>query len=159
MNTVSRTVNAVTVSGTMVQLTLASAIKFGDIVTVSYTKPATNPLQTTTGGMATSISDLSTTNNLINPTKDVTPVTITMTIFPMYVHRILNISWNTPCTLNVPISGDCKNYKSLWSLLMEKLIVTGVTSVKIPLNLARGYYNVLILAGGNEMASKRIEVY
>jgi len=160
VNAVSRTVNAVTVSGTKVQLTLASAIKFGDIVTVSYTKPATNPLQTTSGGMAASFSDLSTTNNLVNPTKDVIPFTITMNIFPKNVHSILNIYLTYSVAPSESMSPEIVRITNLsGQVLMEKLIVTGVTSVRIPLNLRRGYYNVLIFAGGNEMASKRIKVY
>jgi hypothetical protein len=47
-------------------LTLASAIKFGNIVTVSYTKPATNPLQSATGGIASSIINQQVVNNCIN---------------------------------------------------------------------------------------------
>ena len=39
VNSVARNVNTVTISGTKVLLTLASPIVYGDIVTVSYTKP------------------------------------------------------------------------------------------------------------------------
>jgi uncharacterized protein (TIGR02145 family)/uncharacterized repeat protein (TIGR02059 family) len=64
VNSVSRTINTVTISGTKVMLTLSSAVVFGDIVTVSYTKPASNPLQTTSGGQAVSISAQAVTNNV-----------------------------------------------------------------------------------------------
>jgi uncharacterized protein (TIGR02145 family)/uncharacterized repeat protein (TIGR02059 family) len=65
VNSVSRTVNTVTISGTKVMLTLASAVFYGDIVTVAYTKPASNPLQTTSGGQAASISAQPVTNNTL----------------------------------------------------------------------------------------------
>jgi len=66
VNSAARAVNAVAISGTKVQLTLASAIAFGDVVTVAYTKPASNPLQTTSAGQAVSISAQTVTNS-INP--------------------------------------------------------------------------------------------
>jgi len=56
VNSVVRGVNAIAISGTRVQLTLENAIKSGDIVTVSYTKPETNPIQTSSGGTATGIT-------------------------------------------------------------------------------------------------------
>jgi parallel beta-helix repeat protein len=66
VNSVVRTVNAVVISGTKVQSTLASPIVYGDVVTFSYTKPASNPLQTPSGGIATSISNQTVINNCIN---------------------------------------------------------------------------------------------
>lgn len=45
VNTVARSVTAVAIDGAKVVLTLASAVVKGDVVTVAYTKPATNPLQ------------------------------------------------------------------------------------------------------------------
>jgi uncharacterized repeat protein (TIGR02059 family) len=66
VNSTARTVNVVAVSGTKVQLTLASRIVSGDIVGVSYTKPLNNFLQTTSGGMAASITNQAVTNNCSN---------------------------------------------------------------------------------------------
>jgi uncharacterized repeat protein (TIGR02059 family) len=76
VNSVVRTVNAVVISGTKVQLTLASPIVYGDIVTFSYTKPTSNPLQTPSGGIAASISNQPVINNCINiaPTVNQPPV-------------------------------------------------------------------------------------
>jgi uncharacterized repeat protein (TIGR02059 family) len=64
VNSVARSINSVAVSGTKVTLTLSSPVAFGDIVNVSYTKPATNPLQTSAGGLAASISNQPVTNNV-----------------------------------------------------------------------------------------------
>jgi uncharacterized repeat protein (TIGR02059 family) len=74
VNSAARTVNKVTVSGTMVQITLSSAIKYGDIVKVSYTKPSNNLLQNVSGGHAESISAQPVVNNCINigPTVSIT---------------------------------------------------------------------------------------
>ena len=64
VNSVARTVNAVSVSGTVVMLTLASPVVYGDVVTAAYTRPATNPLQTAAGGQAATISAQTVTNNV-----------------------------------------------------------------------------------------------
>jgi uncharacterized repeat protein (TIGR02059 family) len=64
VNSAARTVNSVAISGTKVQLTLASAIINGDVITVAYTKPGSNPLQTPSGGQAVTITAQSVTNNV-----------------------------------------------------------------------------------------------
>jgi hypothetical protein len=76
-----------------VLLTLASPVVSGDAVTVAYTKPASNPLQTVSGGQAASIAAQNVTNNVASinnqppvvsissPTKStsfITPATITI---------------------------------------------------------------------------------
>ena len=52
-----RGVSAVTLSGSKVLLTLASSVTVGQVVTVSYTAPATNPLQDAAGNDAASITN------------------------------------------------------------------------------------------------------
>ncbi|MGA2406116.1 MAG: Ig-like domain-containing protein, partial [Bacteroidales bacterium] len=66
VNSVVRTIKTVVISGTKVQLTLASPIIYGDVVIVSYTKPSANPLQTASGGIAANISNQPVINNCIN---------------------------------------------------------------------------------------------
>ncbi len=93
VNNVARTVTAVAISGSKVLLTLASPVVYGDALTVAYTKPSSNPLQTAAGGQAASISAQSVINNcsvvpnspplitIISPTKNfafVAPATITI---------------------------------------------------------------------------------
>ncbi len=67
VNGLSRGVSTVLVSGAKVLLTLSSPVMYGDIVTVAYTKPATNPLQTSEGGQAASFTAQTVTNNRIAP--------------------------------------------------------------------------------------------
>jgi uncharacterized repeat protein (TIGR02059 family) len=66
VNTVARTVNTVTISGTKVQLTLSKQVVTGDVITVSYTKPASNPLQTSTSVAVNSIINQPVINNCGN---------------------------------------------------------------------------------------------
>jgi uncharacterized repeat protein (TIGR02059 family) len=60
----ARTVSSVSVSDKKVRLTLSSAVFKGEAVTVAYTKPATNPLQTPDGLQAASLSAQNVTNNV-----------------------------------------------------------------------------------------------
>ena len=61
---VTRSVSSVAVSDKKVKLTLSSAVVKGDAVTVAYTKPETNPLQTPDGLQAASLSAQNVTNNV-----------------------------------------------------------------------------------------------
>ena len=65
VNSSARSVSAVAISGTKVLLTLASPVVYGDAVTVAYTKPSTNPLQTAAGGQAASLTAQNVTNNVV----------------------------------------------------------------------------------------------
>jgi uncharacterized repeat protein (TIGR02059 family) len=63
VNSSTRSVNSVSISGPNVMLTLASPVVYGDVITVSYTKPAANPLQTLSGGYAATMSSQTVINN------------------------------------------------------------------------------------------------
>lgn len=67
VNSLDRGVNAVAVSGTKVLLTLASPVVFGDAITIAYTRPSSNPLQTTLGGLAESLTAQTVVNNRSAP--------------------------------------------------------------------------------------------
>jgi hypothetical protein len=69
-------VNSVVVSGTRVLLTLAASVAFGDVVTVAYTKPVVNPLQTASGGQSASINAQAVINNCNNTSNQPPIVTI-----------------------------------------------------------------------------------
>lgn len=64
VSSTARAVSSVTISGTRVILTLASPVVAGNTVTVAYTMPATNPLQTAEGGKAATISARSVQNKV-----------------------------------------------------------------------------------------------
>lgn len=64
VNSVTRPVTAIAISGTKVMLYLPTVIFYGDIITVSYTNPGINPLQSITGEQAASITSQSVTNNV-----------------------------------------------------------------------------------------------
>jgi uncharacterized repeat protein (TIGR02059 family) len=61
---VARTVNTVAIADIKVLLTLSSPVAKGDVVTVAYTAPANNPLQTADGLQAATFSAQNVTNNV-----------------------------------------------------------------------------------------------
>jgi uncharacterized repeat protein (TIGR02059 family) len=67
VNSAARSVSSVSISGTKVLLTLSSPVAYGNTVTVAYTKPSTNPLQTSAGGQAANLAVQSVTNRLAAP--------------------------------------------------------------------------------------------
>ena len=79
VNTVNRTINSVLIEGSNVRLTLSDPVAFGDIVEVSYTKPATNFLQTASSGEADSFANKQVTNSVLSSS-------------PVYVSSVLENS-------------------------------------------------------------------
>lgn len=162
VNSVIRTVNSVAVSGTKVLLTLASPVKFGDVITVAYTKPTTNPLQTSTGGIAQSITATTTTNKVIAPVKD-EAVSVKMTISPNHVHKTINILFEyvgTTSAITSALTPQVIRISDLaGKLLMEKLLVTGASSTRIPVNLKSGIYNVELYGNALLMTSQKMMIY
>ena len=60
----SPTVSGVAILGLTVRLTLSTAILYGDTVTVSYTKPGSNPLQDVAGNDCINLVNYAVTNNV-----------------------------------------------------------------------------------------------
>ncbi|MBE9510954.1 MAG: discoidin domain-containing protein, partial [Bacteroidetes bacterium] len=119
VNGVNRNVSSVAISSKKVLLTLTTAVVFGDNITVSYNKPGSNWLQTTTGGEAANITDQSVINNCLDPTVPNDPPILVIinesTIYSGFVGEIdasgsydlnndvLTYEWTVPN--NVPISS------------------------------------------------------
>jgi len=94
VNNISRTVSSVAISGTKVLLTLASPVIYGDTVTVAYTKPASNPLQTAAGGQVASLTAQNVTNNVAPK-------------IPVYVNSVIEDT--TPSTLEITFDTPLVN--------------------------------------------------
>jgi uncharacterized repeat protein (TIGR02059 family) len=124
VNSVARSVNSVTISGTKVQLVLASPVVYGDVITVAYTKPASNPLQTPSGGQAASFSAQSVTNNC-------------STASPLYVSSVIENA--TPTLLDITFDLSLANIvpaNSAFSVLVNS-VARAVNSVTIIGNKVR----------------------
>jgi len=67
VNSTSRPVSSVAISGTRVLLTLSSPVAYGDVVTVAYAKPSSNPIQTPAGGQAAAMTNQNVVNRIAAP--------------------------------------------------------------------------------------------
>lgn len=94
VNSNARSVTSVSISGTKVILTLASAVVYGDVVTVSYTKPSSNPIKTPEGAEAASISAQPVTNRV-------------SAVLPVYVSSVIENA--TPNKLEITFSLTLAN--------------------------------------------------
>jgi uncharacterized repeat protein (TIGR02059 family) len=64
VNSVSKTISKLVANGKNLYITLSTPVKYGETITLSYTKPSTSPLQCTGGTQAESISLKSVTNGV-----------------------------------------------------------------------------------------------
>jgi hypothetical protein len=157
VNNVPRTVNKVSITGSKVQLTLADPVVFGDIVSTTYNKPATNPLQSLSGIKAESIISKIVTNNI-----DITFITVVnedfatsdISVYPNPVHDLLNISFKEPTTELYII----RIHSLAGIVLLDDILKPGSTKVSIPINLNPGLYLVQFFTRGNKISARKIIV-
>ena len=166
VNSINRALNSVTIVGGAVKLTLVSPVVLGDIVTVSYTKPVTNPLQTTSGGLAANISTQLVTTNLITAISTVenpVPANIKIKIYPNPVHHILNISCEYTSTYSVQDAINSPNSIRIVDMsgkrVLERRLDPGSINQMIPIDLSSGIYVVLLVSRGLTLSSQTLIVY
>ena len=118
VNSVTRTVNSVAISGTKVLLTLANQVIYGDVITVAYTKPSSNPLQTVAGGQAASLTAQNVTNNVA-------------AAIPVYVSSVIENA--TPSRLEMTYNLSLANIIPAISSFTVKVnsIIRQVSSVSV----------------------------
>jgi len=128
VNSVARVVNSVAVSGTSVKLNLSTPIIAGDVVTVSYTKPTTNPLQGTTGGQASTITAQKVTNNV----SAIIPIFISSSVESI-APTVIAITYNNTLTNIVPATSSFTVLVNSVARVVSSVAVSG-TSVKLTLS-------------------------
>jgi uncharacterized repeat protein (TIGR02059 family) len=129
VNSLARTVNSVTISGTKVLLTLASPVLNGDIVTVAYIKPSTNPIQTSSGGQAASLNTQTVTNNIAA----VAPVFLSSAI-QNATPGILEMTYNL--NLNNNILPSISSFNALVNSQVRAINSVSITGNKVQLSLS-----------------------
>jgi uncharacterized repeat protein (TIGR02059 family) len=142
VNGTNRPITSVTIIGKKVLLLLESPVIKGDIVTVSYTKPAGNPLQKATGDLAVSIGPQPVTNNC----QDLTGIEIrkvTISIYPNPASEFINFS----CRESSSESHIIKIFDFSGKLCLETRIDPFVDNIRIPINLRSGAYIVHVILG------------
>ena len=145
VNSNLRPVSSVSISGTKVSLILSSAVAYGDVVTVAYTKPTTNPLQTTDGGQAASFSAQSVTNKVAAPS----PIPVA----PVYVSS--SVENATPSKLDIIFSLSLANIMPASTAFIvtvnsttrsvSSVIISG-TKVTLTLSAAIAYGDIITVA-------------
>jgi uncharacterized repeat protein (TIGR02059 family) len=103
VNSVTRTISSVSVSGKKVTLKLSAAIAYGDAVLLTYTKPSANPLQTPAGKQAESLTSKSVKNN-VSATPN-TPPAVSIT------SPSSNSSFTAPASITITASATDANGK------------------------------------------------
>jgi uncharacterized repeat protein (TIGR02059 family) len=133
VNSVARTVNRIVISGTKVQLTLASPVVTGDVVTVSYTKPAVNPLQTASAGIAASVSAKTVTNGVTAAI----PVYVSSAIASA-TPSLLEMTYNTSLANIVPAASAFSVLVNSVARTVNRIVISGS---KVQLTLASPVVN------------------
>ena len=126
VNSASRTVSSVTVSGATVSLTLASAVAYGDAVTVAYTQPSSNPLQTSAGGQVASFSAQNVTNNVASVTTVTAPVYVSSSVENATPTK-LNIVYSLSLANTVPAASAFSVTVNSSSRTVSSVAVSGTT--------------------------------
>lgn len=158
VNFLYRNVSSITITGTKVQLTLTSAAVYGDVVSVTYYKPSSNSLQTTSGGMPTNITNKKVTNNIDNPLitqikKDL--IESKITIYPNPVHEYFNVSFNEPILKTQTI----RIFNRLGAKVFEDFIESGIDDIQFPIKLSSGLYFVQLISDGIILNTLRLIVH
>ena len=112
-------ISSVVVYSGNVQLILSSGINYGDVITLSYSKPEMNPLQSVLGGQAESFPARSVTNYRTDPNRPDTPPVVNLTYASVYYGGFISeisaltsydpegekliYEWTAPA--NVPVSS------------------------------------------------------
>ncbi len=140
VNSSIRNVNTVAISGTKVILTLAEPIVYGDVVTVDYTKPASNPLQTPYGGEAESFSEKSVTNNVSPPIPS-----FISSVIENYSPSVIEMTYNISLASIIPaVSAFSVNVNSA-ARGVSSVTISG-TKVLLTLTSPVVYGNIVTLA-------------
>ena len=140
VNSKTRTINKVVVTGTKVQLTLASPVVYGDIVTVAYRKPASNQLQTPTGGQAAAITAQNVTNN-VNPVNPVYVSSVIQNATP----SLLEMTYSLTLANIVPSSSSFTVQVNSAAISVTKVVVSG-TRVELTLGSPVVYGDIVTVS-------------
>ena len=144
VNSTARTVSSVSVSGTKVLLTLSSPVAYGNTVTVAYTKPSTNPLQTSAGGQAATISAQSVTNRISAPAAPAVPVYVSSEIKDA-ARSVIEMTYNLSLANIVPAASSFTVQVNSTARTVSSVSVSG-TKVLLTLSSPVAYGNTVTVA-------------
>jgi len=149
VNSIIKPVSFISIYGTQVNLYTSNSFINSDVVTVAYTKPVTNPLQSVLGEQAATITDQTVTNNipksaLINDSTSINSFINldNINIYPNPARDYICIDFSE--TLSEP--EMLRIYDLSGRLCFEIQVEKGITNKNIPLNLKSGVYYVKVVS-------------
>jgi uncharacterized repeat protein (TIGR02059 family) len=144
VNSTARTVSSVSVSGTKVLLTLSSPVAYGNTGTVAYTKPSANPLQTSAGGQAATISAQSVTNRVAAPAAPAVPAYVSSEIKDA-ARSVVEMTYNLSLANIVPAASAFTVQVNSTARSVSSVSVSG-TKVLLTLSSPVAYGNTVTVA-------------
>ncbi|HQB87265.1 MAG TPA: SwmB domain-containing protein, partial [Bacteroidales bacterium] len=144
VNSTARSISSVSVSGTKVLLSLAIPVAYGNTVTVAYTKPSTNPLQTAAGGQAATISAQSVTNRIAAPPPPPAPVYVS-SVVENTAPSVIEITYNLALANIVPAVSAFTVQVNSTTRSISTVSVSG-TKVLLSLAIPVAYGNTVTVA-------------
>lgn len=155
VNGQAKSVKSVVISENKVILTLPVTLKSTDTITVSYSKPTTNPLQSTVGGIAESFSDKSVTNNVAAVAAEEPVINDgKITIFPNPAAEFVTIANFNSSVDNAIL----RLYDFSGKLCQEIKLGDKPKNQKIPIDLKSGFYIAQLLIGTKVQYTQKLIV-
>ena len=154
----------VAIAGTVVTLTLASAVTHTDTVKVRYTKPSSNPLRDVPRNDVATFPDQDVTNNTDQTAPRLVSASVNGAKLEMRFSENLRILVIHPFAFRVKVNGRDHAIDSTWKqennefgLLLSEPVVSGdvvtVRYIKLHPSVFRAPHNPLQDAAGNEVES------
>ena len=144
VNSAARSVSSVSVSGTKVLLTLSSPVAYGNTVTVAYNKPSSNPLQTSAGGQAVSLSAQSVTNRVAAPPAPAVPAYVSSEIKDA-ARSVVEMTYSLSLANIVPAASAFTVQVNSTARSVSSVSVSG-TKVLLTLSSPAAYGNTVTVA-------------
>ncbi len=144
VNSAARSVSSVSISGTKVLLTLSSPVAYGNTITVAYTKPSANPIQTSAGGQAASLSSQTVTNRVAAPTAPAVPVYVSSAI-ENAAPSIIEMTYNLTLANIVPAASAFSVQVNSAAGSVSSVSISG-TKVLLTLSSPVAYGNTVTVA-------------
>lgn len=150
VNSITRNVNSIAISGNQVLLTLSSPVFSNDVVTVTYLKPSVNPVQSASGVQAGSFTD----QLVINESTGISSKKYKVTISPNPAHDYIDISINgLSQTIDfiriVNFSGK---------IVLEYKFSQAFILLHLPINLTAGIYIIQVGLGKVVLSTQKLVV-
>jgi hypothetical protein len=147
-------IDRITIKETRVVISLSESIKNGDVIALSYNKPATNPLKGVSGGIIDAFSGMKVTNNVKTIAADIPSGAEKISVYPNPAKDYLFVNIQNP---EASVKRTIYIYDFSGKLCMKKELDTDV-SHKMPIDLRPGFYMLRIEKGSETSLVQKLIV-